>query len=160
DLGGADGLLPVGEMSWTRIKDPSEVVQPGQKVRVVVLRLDPDTRKLTLGLRQLSASPWDEAQANYLPGAIVKGKVTRLMDFGAFVELEPGVEGLVHVSELAPQRVYRVSDVVKADQDVAVKVLSVDVAGRRISLSLKQAVNAPEPVDEAEDEAEEAPAAP
>lgn len=152
DIGGADGLLPIGEMSWTRIKDPSEVVQPGQKVRVVVLRLDRETRKLTLGLRQLTNSPWDDAVANYPPGAIVKGKVTRLMDFGAFVEVEPGIEGLVHVSELAPQRVNRVTDVVKVDQDVNVKVLNVDVANRRMALSIKQALSAPEPVADEEDE--------
>lgn len=151
DVGGADGLLPVGELSWTRVKDPSEVVQPGQKVRVVVLRLDREARKLTLGLRQLTASPWDQASLNYPPGAVVKGKVTRTMDFGAFVEVEPGVEGLVHVSELAPQRVNRVTDVVKPDQEVTVKVLNVDVANRRMSLSLKQAANAPEPAEE-EDE--------
>ena len=160
DIGGADGLLPIGEMSWSRIKDPAEVVQPGQKVRVVILRLDPETRKLTLGLRQLTTSPWDQASMNYPPGAIVKGKVTRLMDFGAFVEIEPGVEGLVHVSELAPQRVNRVTDVVKAEQEVTVKVLNVDVANRRMGLSIKQAVNAPEPVVEEEDDDEGTPAPP
>lgn len=156
DLGGADALLPVGEMSWQRIKDPSEVVSPGQRVRVVVLRLDPEARKLTVGLRQLTSSPWDEASTNYAPGSVVKGKVTRVMDFGAFVELEPGIEGLVHVSELAPQRVNRVTDVVKVDQDVNVKVLSVDVQNRRMSLSIKQALKAPEPVAEEPAEAEEA----
>jgi small subunit ribosomal protein S1 len=158
DLGGADGLLPVGEMSWARVKDPSEVVQPGQKVRVVVLRLDRDARKITLGLRQLTASPWDEAMLNYPPGTVVKGTVTKRMDFGAFVELEPGVEGLVHISELAPQRVNRVGDVVKEGQEVNVKVLNVDVANRRMSLSIKQALKEPEP--EAEEEADEAPAPP
>jgi small subunit ribosomal protein S1 len=158
DLGGADGLLPVGEMSWARVKDPSEVVQPGQKVRVVVLRLDRDARKITLGLRQLTASPWDEAMMNYPPGTVVKGTVTKRMDFGAFVELEPGVEGLVHISELAPQRVNRVGDVVKEGQEVNVKVLNVDVANRRMSLSIKQALKEPEP--EAEEEADEAPAPP
>jgi ribosomal protein S1 len=158
DLGGADALLPVGEMSWQRINDPSEVVSPGQRVRVVVLRIDRDTRKMTVGLRQLTSSPWDEANSNYPPGSVVKGKVTRLMDFGAFVELEPGVEGLVHVSELAPQRVNRVTDVVKVDQDVNVKVLSVDVQNRRMALSIKQALMAPDPVEEpAEDEAPAAP---
>jgi small subunit ribosomal protein S1 len=159
DLGGADGLLPVGEMSWQRIKDPSEVVKPGQRVRVVVLRVDRDTRKMTVGLRQLTSSPWDEANSNYPPGSVVKGKVTRLMDFGAFVELEPGVEGLVHISELTPQRVNRVGDVVKVNQEVNVKVLNVDVSNRRMSLSIKQALKAPEPVAEeaAEDEASASP---
>jgi small subunit ribosomal protein S1 len=160
DLGGADGLLPVGELSWTRVKDPSEVVQPGQKVRVVVLRLDRDARKITLGLRQLSASPWDEANTNYPPGSTARGKVTKLMDFGAFVELEPGIEGLVHVSELAPQRINRVSDVVKVDQEVTVKVLNVDVPNRKMSLSIKAALNAPEPTAAEVDETEEETPAP
>ena len=95
---------------------------------------------------------------NYPPGTVVKGTVTKRMDFGAFVELEPGVEGLVHISELAPQRVNRVGDVVKEGQEVNVKVLNVDVANRRMSLSLKQALKEPEP--EAEDEADEAEARP
>lgn len=155
DLGGADALLPIGELSWQRVKDPSEVVQPGQKVRVSVLRFDRDTKKITVGLRQLTSSPWDEAHSNYPPGAVVKGKVTRLMDFGAFVELEPGIEGLVHVSELAAQRVNRVADVVKAEQEVNVKVLNVDAANRRIALSIKAALKAPEPIAEVTEEEEE-----
>ncbi len=150
DIGGADGLLPVGEMSWSRVNDPSEVVQPNQKVRVVVLRLDREAKKITLGLRQLMQSPWDQASVTYPPGVVVKGKVTRITDFGAFVELEPGVEGLVHISELAPQRVMRVKDVVKVDEEVNVKVLTIDVPGRRIGLSIKAALKAPEPVAVAE----------
>lgn len=156
DIGGADGLLPLGEMSWQRIKDPAEIVQPGQKVRVVILRFDQDTKKLTLGLRQLTSSPWDEVNNNYPVGSIVKGKVTRLMDFGAFVELEPGVEGLVHVSELAPQRVHRVAEVVKVDQEVTVKILNIDVANRRLALSIKQAMSAPAPEPVEAEQSEEA----
>jgi small subunit ribosomal protein S1 len=153
DLGGADGLLPIGEMSWTRINDPSDVVKEGQKVRVVVLRLDREARKITLGLRQLAASPWDEAPLNYPPGSVVNGKVTRIMDFGAFVEIEPGVEGLVHVSEISPTRVRRVADVVKEGQEVTVKVLNIDSAARRMSLSIKAAAHAPPPEPEDEEEA-------
>src|SRR5262249_33728017 len=124
----------------------------GQRVRVVVLRLDRDARKITLGLRQLSASPWDEAPLNHPPGSIVNGKVTRVMDFGAFVEVEPGVEGLVHVSEISPTRVRRVADVLKVGQDVTVKVLSIDAAARRMSLSLKAAAAAAAPALEEEEE--------
>ena len=161
DIGGADGLLPVGEMSWTRIKDPSEVVALGQRVRVQILRLDRDLRKITLGLKQLTTSPWDEASLNYPPGSIIKGKVTRTADFGAFVEIEPGLEGLVHVSELSPQRVRTVTDIVKTGQEVNVKVLSLDAEARRMSLSIKQALRAPEPEGPAEGEEEdEAPAPP
>src|SRR5205807_6197986 len=88
DLGGADGLLHVGEMAWTRVKDPSEVVQLGQTVKVVILKIDREKRKLSLGLKQLQPSPWDNIGERYPPGSRVKGKVTRVQDFGAFVELE------------------------------------------------------------------------
>jgi small subunit ribosomal protein S1 len=161
DLGGADGLLHVSEMSWTRVKDPSQVVQPGQTVKVVVLKIDREARKLSLGLKQLTASPWDNAAEKYPAGTVVTGKVTRLMDFGAFVELEPAVEGLIHISELAPQRVRRVGDVVKEGQEVQVMVLSVDREQRRISLSLKAALpKEPEPAAEEEVEEEEVPVKP
>ncbi len=156
DIGGADGLLPIGEMSWARVKDPSDVVKEGQKVRVAVVRLNLETRKITLSLRQLTTSPWDEAPYNYPPGTVVPGKVTRLMEFGAFVEIEPGVEGLVHVSEISPNRVRRVTEVVKVGQEVNVKVLSMDSAARRMSLSLKAALAAPAPEESDEDEDVEA----
>jgi small subunit ribosomal protein S1 len=158
DLGGADGLLPVGEMSWTRIKHPSDLVTVGQKLRVVILRLDREARKMTLGLKQLTDSPWDQAALNYPLGTLVKGKVTRTMEFGAFVEIEPGLEGLVHVSELAPQRVRRVTEVVKVGDEVTVRVLSLDAEAQRMALSIKQAARAAEAEpDEDEDEAAPAP---
>jgi len=162
DLGGVDGLLHVSEMSWQRVKDPSSLVQPGQTVKVVVLKLDREHRKISLGLKQLTASPWDNIGERYHIGDLVTGKVSRLMDFGAFVELEPAVEGLIHISELAPQRVFRVSDIVKPEQEVQVKVLSVDPAQRRISLSLKAAqAKEAEPAVEEEPEPEpEVPAKP
>jgi small subunit ribosomal protein S1 len=152
DLGGVDGLLHVSEMSWSRVQDASQFVQPGQAVRVVVLKIDRDTRKVSLGLKQLTPSPWDTVDANYPIGSVVKGKVTRLMEFGAFVELEPGVEGLVHISELAFQRVRRVSDVVQPGQEVKVLVLNIDRNQRRISLSLKAAL--PKAEEEAVEEEE------
>jgi small subunit ribosomal protein S1 len=154
DLGGVDGLLHVSEMSWKRVQNPTEVVQPGQTVKVVVLRIDQETRKVGLGLKQLEASPWDNIREKYAMGQTVEGKVSRTMDFGAFVELEPGVEGLVHISELARGKTWRVTDVVKSDQTVVVKVLSVDADQRRISLSLKAALPQ-EVVKKAEDEEEE-----
>jgi ribosomal protein S1 len=150
DLGGVDGLLHVSEMAWTRVKDPAEVVQPGQTIKVVVLKIDRETRKVGLGLKQLTPSPWDNIIDRYAPGTVVTGKVTRLMDFGAFVELEPAVEGLIHISELAPQRVRRVSDVVKPDQEVKVLVLDVNPGQRRIALSLKGAQKEPEKPEEEE----------
>jgi small subunit ribosomal protein S1 len=156
DLGGGDGLLHISEMSWTRVQDANSVVQPGQRIKVIVLKVDRDKRKISLGLRQLMASPWEQAGAKYMPNTVVHGKVTRLMDFGAFVELEPGVEGLIHISELSPQRVRRVIDVVQQGQEVDVMVLRVDPAQRKISLSLKQALPKEEPETAAEEEEEAA----
>jgi small subunit ribosomal protein S1 len=129
-------------------------VQVGQKVRVQVLKLDRVARKVSLGLKQLSASPWDTVTENYAPGQVVTGKVSRLAEFGAFVELEPAIEGLIHISELAPQRVFRARDIVQVAQVVKVVVLSVDPAQRRISLSLKAAVakDVPEPQETEEEE--------
>jgi len=155
DLGGVDGLIHVSEMSWQRIKDPSEVVQPGQGVKVVVLKIDRERRKVGLGLKQLTASPWDAVPEKYHVGQIVAGKVTRLTDFGAFVELEPAVEGLIHISELSPVRVRRVIDVVQPGQEVQVAVLNVDKEQRRISLSLKAALPKEEEAAAAEEPAEE-----
>ncbi len=157
DLGGVDGLLHVSEMSWQRVQDPTTLVQPGQTVQVVVLRIDRERRKVSLGMKQLAASPWDNIYDKYPLSHIVKGTVTRLADFGAFVELEPGLEGLIHISELAPQRVRRVSDIVKPGQEVQVMVLSVDPNQRRIGLSLKAALpkEAEEPAEEASEEPEE-----
>src|SRR5262249_26035358 len=139
DLGGVDGLLHISEMAWSRVQDPGSVVQPGQKIKVVVLRIDREKRKVSLGLKQLLPSPWDNIEQKYPVNHVVPGKVTRLMEFGAFVELEPGVEGLIHISELAPQRVRRVGDVVQPGQEVQVMVLRVDPSQRKISLSLKAA---------------------
>ena len=152
DLGGMDGLLHVSEMSWNRVQDPNQIVQLGQTVKLVVLKIDREKRKLSLGLKQLTASPWDNAGTNYIPNTVVKGTVTRLMDFGAFVELEPGIEGLIHISELAPQRVRRVADVVQIGMEVRVMVLRVDTSQRKISLSLKAAMpkDSPEPTSEEE----------
>jgi small subunit ribosomal protein S1 len=158
DLGGVDGLIHVSEMSWARVQDATQFLQPGQRTKVIVLKLDHERRKIGLGLKQLSPGPWDEAQLKYYPGAIVPGKVTRLMEFGAFVELEPGLEGLVHISELAPQRIRRPSEVVQVEQQVQVKVLSLDKDQKRISLSLKGALAQAE-AEPAEAEEEAAPGA-
>jgi len=155
DIGGADGLLHVSEMSWNRVDDPNTIVQPGQRVKVVVTKIDHEKRKIGLGLKQLQASPWDDVANQFPHSTVVTGKVTRLMDFGAFVELTPGVEGLIHVSELAPQRVWRVADIVKEGQEVKVMILSVDKEKRRISLSLKAALPVELPkVEEEEDDDE------
>jgi small subunit ribosomal protein S1 len=156
DLGGVDALLPVGEMSWKRVQNPADVVQSGQTVRVRVLRIDREQRKVSVGMKQLVQSPWDAAGMNYPPKSVHRGKVTRVAEFGAFVELEPGIEGLVHISELAPHRVQRVRDIVQPDQEVNVMVLRVEPAQRKMSLSMKaaqsQALEEAEPEESAEAE--------
>ncbi len=154
DLGGADGLIPVSELSWSRVGDPSEVVQVGQKVEVKVHRVDYEARKIALSLRQLVRSPWDDFAEQYKPGARLAGKVTRIAEFGAFVEVAPGVEGLVHVSELSTQRVRRVRDVLNEGQEVTVQVQGIDPAARRMSLSLKALKAEAEAADAAQEQAE------
>lgn len=158
DLGGADGLIHVSQLSWDRVHHPSEVVEVGQKVKVRVEKFDPDTGKISLSYREVGENPWAKAASKYYVGARVHGVVSRLMDFGAFVKLEPGVEGLVHVSELAHQRVWRPSDVVSEGQEVEVKVLAVDAEKQRISLSLKALADRPaKPGTEKKDDEDLAP---
>jgi small subunit ribosomal protein S1 len=143
DLDGVDGLIHVSQLSWDRVNHPSEVVEIGQKVKVRVEKIDKDTGKISLSYREVGENPWEKAASKYYVGARVNGKVSRLMDFGAFVKLEPGVEGLVHVSEISYSRVWRPSDVLSEGQEVEVKVLSVDVEKQRISLSLKALMDRP-----------------
>jgi predicted RNA-binding protein with RPS1 domain len=151
DLGSVDGFLHIGEMSWHRLKHPSELVKEGQTVDVKVLSLDPEKKKIGLGMKQLVQNPWTTAADKYAANSAVTGKVTRIADFGAFVELEPGLEGLIHVSELDHKRVRHASDVVKPNQIVTAQVLEVDPERKRISLSLKALQAKPEepkPVEE------------
>jgi ribosomal protein S1 len=127
-------------MAWAKVGHPSEIVKVGDVVKVKVLRIDEETRKLSLGLRQLTDNPWDAAVAKLTPGTTIKGRVTKLADFGAFIEIEPGVEGLVHLSELAPHRVRRAGDVVKTGEEVEAVLLAIDLDARRISLSIRGAL--------------------
>ncbi len=139
DLGGIDGLIHISQLSWDRVAHPSDVLEEGQKVRVRVDKVDPVTGKIGLSYRDLLEDPWEEVEQQFPSGTIVEGTVTKLADFGAFVRLGPGVEGLVHVSELAHHRVQRVNSVVREGETVLVKVLSVDKESQRMSLSIKQA---------------------
>lgn len=154
DLGGADGLIPVSEFSWQRVNDLSEFVKVGQEVEVLVSRIDRDARKIGLSVKQLTTSPFDDFAKRVQAGARLTGRVTRTADFGAFVELEPGIEGLIHVSELSAQRIQRVRDVVQDGQSVEVEVLSLDAASRRIGLSLKSIAKEQEEVKDAAAKAE------
>jgi small subunit ribosomal protein S1 len=139
DLGGIDGLLHVTDMSWGRVNKPSDVVQVGEHVKVVVLKYDPERGRVSLGMKQILPDPWSTAADRFYAGARVKGKVVSLADYGAFVELEPGIEGLVHVSEMSwSKRIAHPSKVLEPGQEVEVVVLDVDAPNNRISLGLKQ----------------------
>ena len=139
DLGGVDGLLHVTDIAWRRINHPSEALQIGQAVKVQVIRFNSDTQRISLGMKQLEADPWDGVGAKYPPGAKFSGRVTNITDYGAFVELEPGVEGLVHVSEMSwTKKNVHPGKIVATSQEVDVMVLDVDSSKRRISLGLKQ----------------------
>ena len=139
DLGGLDGLIHISKLSWERVKHPSEVLEEGQKVKVKIDKIDEATGKISLSYRDLLENPWNAAEADFSVGSIHKGTVTRTATFGCFVRLAPGVEGLVHVSELAHHRVSKVDAFVQQDNEVEVKVLSFDRETQKISLSIKAA---------------------
>jgi len=135
---GVEGLIPVSEMSWSqRVRHPRDLLNEGDAVRASVLAVDPEQRRISLSLRALIEDPWKGAGEHYVPEAIVSGRVTRVVKFGAFVQLEEGIEGLLHISELSDQRVKRVSDVVEPGQVIKVRVKSVDFEQRRIALTLR-----------------------
>jgi len=144
DLGGVDGLLHVGEISRARINKPEDVLSVGQQIEAKVLKVDTEKRRISLGMKQLQADPWGTAAENYKVGERVRGTVTRVTDFGAFVELEPGIEGLIHISEMSwSKRIRTAGDVVKPGESVEAIVLGVSVAERRLSLGLKQTLGDP-----------------
>src|SRR6187431_404890 len=139
DLGGIDGLLHITDMSWGRVTHPSELFQVGDHVRVKVLKFNADTERVSLGLKQISEDPWTHAQTKYPPGTVVRGKVVSLKDYGAFIELEEGIEGLVHISEMSwTRRVKHPSKVVAVGDTVEAVVLDIDPRQNRISLGIKQ----------------------
>ena len=144
DLGGIDGLVHVSDISWSRVGNPEDVLTVGQEIEAKVLKVDAETRRISLGLKQLQPEPWEKAADRYKAGERINGTVTRLMDFGAFVELEPGIEGLIHVSEMSwVKKVRRPGDVLSAGDTVEAVILSVQPQERRISLGLKQALGDP-----------------
>jgi small subunit ribosomal protein S1 len=144
DLGGIDGLLHVTDMSWKRVSHPSQVVEVGQEVEVQIIKINPETQRISLGMKQLMTDPWDGVGAKYPVGAKLKGRVTNITDYGAFVELEDGVEGLIHVSEMSwTKKNVHPGKIISSSQEVDVMVLDVDAEKRRISLGLKQVMNNP-----------------
>jgi small subunit ribosomal protein S1 len=144
DLGGIDGLLHVTDIAWRRVNHPSDVLSIGQTVNVQIIKINPETQRISLGIKQLEADPWDGVEAKYPVGAKFKGTVTNITDYGAFVELEEGIEGLVHVSEMSwTKKNIHPGKIVSTSQEVEVMVLEVDRVKRRISLGLKQCADNP-----------------
>jgi small subunit ribosomal protein S1 len=144
DLGGIDGLLHVTDMSWKRVSHPSQVLNVGDTVKVQIVKINPDTQRISLGMKQLMSDPWDGVNAKYPVNGKFTGRVTNITDYGAFVELEPGVEGLVHVSEMSwTKKNLHPSKILSTSQEVDVQVLDVDGEKRRISLGIKQVQNNP-----------------
>jgi small subunit ribosomal protein S1 len=133
-----DGLIHISELSWSHVNHPSEVLEIGQKVNVKVLDIDRDRQRISLGLKQTQTDPWQQVLESYGEGDVVSGKVTKVVTFGAFVEILPGVEGLVHISELAQHHVENPREVVSQGDTVNVRILEVDAERRRLSLSLKR----------------------
>jgi small subunit ribosomal protein S1 len=144
DLGGFDGLLHVSDISWNRVSKPEDVLSVGQQIQVRVLKVDPETKKISLGLKQLQPEPWEAAEGKYQAGQRITGTVTRLTEFGAFVEIEPGIEGLIHISEMTwGKKIRHPSDVVKQGDRVDAVILGIKPEERRISLGLKQTLTDP-----------------
>lgn len=140
DIGGVDGLIHISDLSWGHIKSPKQVVSEGQQVEVLVLSADKEKNRISLGYKQTLPQPWDNIEEKYPIGQVFQGKVVRITNFGAFVELEPGVDGLVHISQISDKRVEKVEDVLQTGEMVSVKVLDVKPDAKRISLSIREAV--------------------
>ena len=160
DIGGVDGMVHVSELSWNRIKNPSEVVKVGDEIDVFVLALDPDKKKISLGYKTPESNPWVQFEENYHVGDVVKVKIVKLMDFGAFAEIIPGVDGLIHISRIADHRIGKPDEVLSVGEEVDVKIVDIDAEHKRISLSIRALIEpTEEPATEeaAEEAAEEAP---
>jgi small subunit ribosomal protein S1 len=160
DLDGMDGLIHISELSWSHVNHPSEVLEIGQDVKVKVLDIDRERQRISLGLKQTQSDPWQQVVEAYNEGDVVQGKVTKVVTFGAFVEILPGVEGLVHISELAQHHVENPREVVSQGDTVNVKIIEVDAERRRLSLSLKRVDDAEEVQPRADGQPLEAPAPP
>jgi small subunit ribosomal protein S1 len=144
DLGGVDGLLHVGEIAWARVSKPGDVLSVGQQIEVTVLKIEPESRRISLSMKQLQPHPWASVPDKYKVGDRVRGTVTRVTDFGAFLEIEPGIEGMIHISEMSwVKRVKKPSDLMKAGDVAEAMILGINIAERRLSLGLKQALGNP-----------------
>ena len=156
DLGGIDGLLHISEISWGKLKHPKEVLQIGDRVKVKILSMNEEKGKISLGLKQTTPEPWSVINEKYAVGQIVEGKVVQIKEYGAFIELEPGLDGLVHISEVANKRVSDIAEELQLGQAVEAKILDIDTERKRISLSITQAAgDVEEPADAEIEETEE-----
>lgn len=144
DVGGVDGLVHVSEISWSHVNKPADVLSEGQQVNVKILKIEPEKGKISLSIKAATPGPWETASEQFKTGDVVSGEVKRIADFGAFVEIAPGVEGLVHISQISHKHINTPHEVLKQGQTVQVKVLDVNVADKRISLSIKETEEAPE----------------
>jgi small subunit ribosomal protein S1 len=157
DVGGIEGLVHISKLSWDRVNHPSEIVKVGEKIKVKVEKIAEGTGKLSLSFRDTLTDPWETVEQKYPVNSVVRGTVSRIAQFGAFVKLEPGIEGLIHISELAHHRVFAVKNVVNEGDAVEVKVLSIDRQAQRIGLSLKATQTKPEPKDAAAEQVPDVP---
>jgi 4-hydroxy-3-methylbut-2-enyl diphosphate reductase len=157
DIGGVDGLVHVSEMAWTKVKHPSDILKVGDKVEVTVLDFDTEKKRISLSMKKEEDNPWFRVSERYKEGDIVKGTVVRLVPFGAFVELEKGLDGLVHISQISNVRIGKPGDVLSTGQEVEAKIIEVNEETKKISLSIKE-VNPidPEPAEEEEKSVENA----
>ena len=153
DIGGVDGMVHVSELSWNRIKTPADVVKVGDEIDVYVISFDPEKKKISLGYKTAEMNPWNQFMTNYNIGDVVDAKVVKLMTFGAFAEILPGVDGLIHISQIADRRIGKPEDVLSEGQDVQVKITDVDAEHKRISLSIR-ALLEETPAEEAVEDAE------
>ncbi len=154
DIGGVDGMVHVSELSWNRIKTPAEVVSVGDEIDVYVISFDAAKHKISLGYKTAEMNPWNQFMTNYSIGDVVDAKIVKLMTFGAFAEIIPGVDGLIHISQIADRRIGKPEDVLAEGQAVQVKITDVDAENKRISLSIRALLETSEAEDEAEVEAE------
>ena len=161
DIGGIDGLLHISEISWGKLKHPQEVLSIGQVINVKILNMNAEKGKISLGLKQNNPEPWSVIDEQYQVGQVITGKVVQIKEYGAFIEIAPGLDGLVHISEISHKRIGKVADELSIGQMVQAKILEIDKDRRRISLSIKATLDPEAPAEEAPAEpapAEEAPA--